>query len=404
NLIDLRFPVQYVIRPDLTFRGFAGTVASGVLRPGDEVMVLPSRKKSRVKSIVVDQQEVPEAFPPLAAVVTLEDEVDVSRGDMLVRPENLPRISHDIEAMLVWMNEAPLQPGREYFIKHTTSLVTGVVNRVHYKVDVNTLHRQPAAALGLNEIGRVQLSLVRPLAHDPYARNRVTGAFIIIDRLTNDTVAAGMIRASDGDKQAVQAALAASESPATDVTAAQRERLFGHKPGTVWLTGLPDSGKSSIARGLEKWLVDNGHACNVLDSSALRQGISRDLGFSGDDRQENVRRAAAVARLFNDAGLITIAALVSPFADDRQAARAGIGADRFIMVHCAAPADACEARDTSGAWARARAGEIPYFTGVSAPYEEPAHPDLRLATHELSVDACVAQIVALMRTRGLLRD
>ena len=407
NLIDLRFPVQYVLRPDLTFRGFAGTVASGVLRPGDDIMELPSRKRSTVKAVYVDKQEVPEAFPPLAAVVTLEDEVDISRGDMLVRPENLPRISHDIEAMLVWMNEKPLAVGREYFIKHTTNLITGVVNRVHYRVDVNSLHRQPASTLELNEIGRVQLSLVRPLPHDPYNRNHVTGAFILIDRITNDTVAAGMIRGNKPQEAGSELTAATAEAPRpiepSEVTRDERIALFGHPPVTIWITGLPGSGKSSIARALEKRLVGMRHAATMIDGSALRQGISRDLGFSGDARQENVRRAAAIARLFNDAGLITVAALVSPFADDRAAAQMTVGADQFILVHAAAPADACEARDTTGAWAKARAGELTYFTGVSAPYEEPATPDLRLESHELAVDECVDRIVTLLRERGILR-
>ena len=406
NFIDLRFPVQSVLRPNADFRGYCGTVTSGVLRPGDQVMVLPSGRESRVKSIVTFDGELPEAFPPMAVTVVLEDDVDVSRGDMLVHIHNVPHLGREFEAMLVWMHEEPMHPNAPYLVKHATSEAPAVVSQLRYRVDVNTLHREEAERLELNEIGRAVVSLHRPLPHDPYSSNRGTGAFVLIDRQTNATVAAGMIL----DREPDELRGGASEEPRSTnvrshrsrVTAAALADRLGQQPHTIWLTGLPKSGKSTIAYALEQELFELGYLARVLDGANLRLTISRDLGFSGNDRSENVRRAAAVARLFNDAGLISIAAFVSPYAADRRQARETIGAERFLEVHLAAPLEACEERDEEGLYERARAGDIPLFSGISAPYEEPANAELVLATHEMTAAEAVARIIAELRQRQVI--
>ncbi|HEX4613973.1 MAG TPA: sulfate adenylyltransferase subunit CysN, partial [Urbifossiella sp.] len=283
NLTDLRFPVQYVIRPNLDFRGFAGTVASGILRTGDEVVVLPSGKRSRVKSIVTYDGELDEAFAPQAVTVTLADEVDVSRGDMLVRPDNLPHVGSEIEAMVVWMAEQPFVPGRTYTLKQTTRQVTAEVASFRYGVDVNTLEHRAAARLGLNEVGHVRLSLTHPLACDPYQANATTGAFILVDRLTNNTVGAGMILEAGGraagDGWAAEPAVRLKLRESL-VAPAERERRYGQVPVTVLLVGLTGSGKSRIAYALERRLWDEGRAVTVLYGQNMRQGLNRDLGFT----------------------------------------------------------------------------------------------------------------------------
>lgn len=407
NLSDMRFPVQYVIRPNLDFRGFAGTVASGVLRKGDEVMVLPSGKRSTVKSIVTYDGELEEAFAPLAVTVTLNDEVDVSRGDMLVLPENPPHVSSDIDAMVVWMAEQPFLPGRPYTLKHTTQQVTAEVASFRYGVDVNTLEHRSIARLNLNEVGLVQLSLTQPLACDPYRANSATGAFILIDRLTNNTVGAGMIletgsgrTAGDiwGAEPAVNLKLRQSM-----IEPVEREQRFGQVPVTVLLVGLTGSGKSRIAYGLERRLWDEGRTVNVLYGQSMRQGLNRDLGFTADDRSENLRRSAEVAKLMNDAGVITIAAFVAPHESVREKAKQLIGRDRVLEVYCTAPMDVLRARDQSGAYKLADAGKITQMPGVTAAFEEPKSPDLVLQTDQVSVEESIDRIVELMKARGFIQ-
>ena len=406
NLTDLRFPVQYVIRPNLDFRGFAGTVASGVLRKGDEVMVLPSGKRSRVKSIVTYDGELEEAFAPQAVTVTLTDEVDVSRGDMLVLPDNPPHVSSEIEAMVVWMAEQPFVPGRPYTLKQTTQQVTAEVASFRYGVDVNTLEHRAIARLGLNEVGHVQLSLTQALACDPYRTNAATGAFILIDRLTNNTVGAGMILETGsgrapGDVWAAEPA--ARLKPRESLIApAEREQRYGHVPVTVLLVGLTGSGKSRIAYGLERRLWDEGRAVTVLYGQSMRQGLNRDLGFTADDRSENLRRSAEVAKLMNDAGVITIAAFVAPHEAVREKAKQLIGRDRVLEVYCTAPMEVLRAHDQSGAYRLADAGKIAQMPGVTAAFEEPKSPDLVLQTDRISVDESVSRIVELMKSRGYM--
>jgi bifunctional enzyme CysN/CysC len=407
NLTDLRLPVQYVIRPNLDFRGFAGTVASGILRKDDEVVVLPSGKRSRVKSIVTYDGELEDAFAPQAVTVTLADEVDVSRGDMLVHPDNLPHVSSQIEAMVVWMAEQPFVPGRTYTLKQTTRQVAAEVSAFRHAVDVNSLEHRAVARLGLNELGHVQLSLTQPLACDPYRNNPATGAFILIDRLTNNTVGAGMILEAGsgrapGDGWAAEPAerLKLRESL---VTPAERARRFGQVPVTVLLVGLTGSGKSRIAYGLERRLWDEGRAVTVLYGQNMRQGLNRDLGFTADDRSENLRRSAEVARLLNDAGVITIAAFVAPHEAVREKAKQLIGWDRVLEVYCTAPLDVLRARDQSGAYRLADEGRIAQMPGVTAAFEEPKAPDLVLETDQISVERCVNRVVELMESRGFLR-
>jgi bifunctional enzyme CysN/CysC len=406
NLTDLRFPVQYVIRPNLDFRGFAGTIASGMVRRGEEVMVLPSGKRSRVKTIVTYDGEMEEAFAPQAVTITLEDEIDVSRGDMLVHPDNQPHVSSDLEAMVVWMTEQPLVPGRSYTIKQTTRQITAEIASFRYGVDVNSLEHRNIARLGLNEVGHVQLSLTRPLACDPYRVNSSTGSFILIDRLTNNTVGAGMILevgsgGTSGNAWSTQPAelLKLRES---QVPAAQRQQRFGQLPVTILLVGLTGSGKSRIAYELERQLWEQGRAVTVLYGQNMRQGLNRDLGFSADDRSENLRRSAEVAKLMNDAGLITIAAFVAPHEDVREKAKDLIGRDRVLEIFCTAPMDVLRSRDQSGAYRMADEGKIARMPGVSAEFESPKSPDLTLETDKLSVEESVRQIIALMQSRGII--
>ncbi|MBX3398415.1 MAG: sulfate adenylyltransferase subunit CysN [Gemmataceae bacterium] len=400
NLADLRFPVQYVLRPNLNFRGFAGTVASGILRKGDEVMVLPSGKRSHVKSIVTYDGELDEAFAPQAVTVTLTDEVDVSRGDMLVHVDSPPHVSSQIDAMVVWMAEQPFVPGKSYLLKQTTRQVTAEVAAFRYGVDVNTLEHRAVARLGLNEVGHVQLSLTRPLACDPYKSNPATGAFILIDRLTNNTVGAGMILEAGTPRQAE--AVVTAKARESLIAPAEREQRFGQKPATVLLVGLTGSGKSRIAYALERRLWDEGRAVTVLYGQNMRQGLNRDLGFTADDRSENLRRSAEVAKLINDAGIITIGAFVAPHEAVRERVKDVIGRERVLEVYCTAPMDVLRSRDHSGAYKLADEGKIVQMPGVTAAFEEPKAPDLVLPTDSLGVDECVDRIVAQMKARGYL--
>ncbi|NCC50021.1 MAG: sulfate adenylyltransferase subunit CysN [Spartobacteria bacterium] len=406
NLIDLRFPVQYVLRPHLDFRGYCGTVASGIIRVGDRVLALPSGQATNVSSIITYEGECHEAFPPMAVTVTLEDDVDVSRGNMLVHERNLPHVGASFDAMLVWMSEQPMACNRPYLIKSTTNLVSAEIERITYRVDINTLRKQQAEALALNEIGRVVVHTHRPLFFDSYARNRQTGNVVVIDRISNATVAAGMILDREPNPYIVEDrpdALPKSKYVHWKDSRVLREERMARltcPPVTIWLTGLPCAGKSTIAFALEKRLFDMGHMVHVLDGENMRLAISSDLSFTAGDRSENVRRAAGVARICNDAGLITIAAFVSPYAADRAQARETIGADHFMEVFVSAPLEICRARDKAGLYRKAEQGEIQNFSGVSAPYEKPAHPDITLQSAVLDVESCVDAILLKMGVTG----
>lgn len=398
NLEDFRFPVQYVNRPNLDFRGFCGTLASGIIRKGDEIMVLPSRRTTKVKSIVTFDGEIDEAFTPQSVTLTLTDEVDCSRGDMIVRPGNVPKVTNDFDAMLVWMSAEAMVPGKSYLFKHANQTVPGQIESLRYRVDVNSLHRSPAPDLQLNEIGRCTITLSQPIYYDPYRRNRTTGAFIIIDRISNITVAAGMITSREPDKKAKIAQWEIEETQGTEtstgikpVTPVERQARLGQQPATVLFTGLSGSGKSTIARGVERVLFDMGRSTVVLDGEQMRRGLSHDLGYSSEDRSENLRRAAHIARLLNDNGLICLAALVAPSQAVRSKAADLIGKDHFILIHVNAPDDVRRDRDTS----RQQTTDFVY--------EAPTNADLVLNTNEQSIEECVEQVLALLQQRKVVR-
>ncbi|TWT49080.1 Bifunctional enzyme CysN/CysC [Rubripirellula amarantea] len=409
NLQDFRMPVQLVNRPNLNFRGFCGTISSGIIRQGDEVMVLPSKRKSKVKEIVTYDGNLEEAYAPLSITLTLEDEIDASRGDMLVRPGNLPKSRDHIDAMLVWMGEESMVPGKTYLFKQTTQTIPGTIDTLNYKVDVNTLHRSPAPDLELNAIGRVSISLTAPIHFDAYRRNRSTGAFIVIDRITNATVAAGMIldKAGDGvaksvwDDEVVAGDADANETSA--VSADERAARFGQKPVTVLLTGLTGSGKTAVAHAVERKLFDAGRAVAMIDGEAVRRGLSRDLGFSAEDRSENIRRSGHLAHTLNDAGMICIASFVAPSADVRGKVAKLIGEDKFLVVHVATPIEVCRERDTKGQYAQADAGELRNFPGVTADYEAPTNPDLVIDSSKSSVDQCAEAVIEMLRSKQVIR-
>jgi len=389
NLIDARFPVQYVIRSgNEDYRGYAGTVAGGVFKPGDEVMVLPSGLTSTVRSICGPGGErIAEAFPPQAVTVQLADDLDVGRGDLICRPNNRPHVAQDIDAMVCWLTEqSSLTPGAKYTIRHTTRTTKAQVREVDYRLDVNTLHRDESArSLSVNEIGRIRLRTQQPLLFDPYRRNRATGSFILIDEVTHNTVAAGMITAPT--------------LPAANVVwhsgAVSRDERAS-QGCTVWLTGLPASGKSTVAVELERRLLAAGRPAYLLDGDNLRHGLNADLGFSAADRGENVRRVGEVARLFADAGVVAVVSLVSPYRADRERVRAIHTAAGlpFVEVFVDTPIELCEARDPKGMYARARAGKITGFTGVDDPYETPQAPELVLRPGSGDPAAMAATVLA----------
>ncbi|HEY8376455.1 MAG TPA: sulfate adenylyltransferase subunit CysN, partial [Nannocystis sp.] len=344
NLQDLRFPVQLVLRPSSDFRGFAGMIASGVVRVGDEVVVLPSRARSTVARIVTFDGDLQEAHAPMSVTLVLADEVDCSRGDVICRPGSEPQQASEVTATVVWMDERPFVRGRSYLIKHNTRTVPGELDAVLHRVDIHTLERRPADSLAMNEIGLCALALHRPIDFDPYTVNQATGAFIIIDRTTNGTVGAGMLV----DRLDRAAGLDPWDAPGVDeggrregsaIARSAREARFGQRAVTLLLTGLPGAGKATLAYALEQRLFDAGRAVTVLYGPAMRRGLARDLGYSADDRSENLRRSVEVARLFNEAGLICICAFVAPHAAVRERARRILGDDRLLEVYLSAPVD-----------------------------------------------------------------
>lgn len=398
NLVDVRFPVQYVIRPHTRehqdHRSYAGTVASGVMRPGDEVVVLPIGKTTRITAIEGPNGPVEEAFPPMAVSVSLADDIDISRGDLIARTNNHPRVTQDFDATVCWMADgATLEPGREYVIKHTTRTTRARVTGLDYRLDVNTLHRdKTATALQLNELGRISLRTQVPLLLDEYTRNASTGSFILIDPHSNGTVAAGMVLRD------VSAQTASPNTVRHKSSAVAAARPRGR---TVWFTGLSGSGKSSVAMLVEQMLLEKGIAAYVLDGDNLRHGLNADLGFSMADRAENLRRLAHVAALLADCGNVVLVPAISPLTEQREMARnvhAAAGFD-FIEVFCDTPLDECEQRDPKGLYAKARAGEIANFTGIDSPYQPPADPDLRL-TPDRSVEEQAQRVVDLLESRA----
>jgi bifunctional enzyme CysN/CysC len=411
NLIDVRFPVQYVIRPPASavadYRAYGGQVAGGVLRAGDDVVVLPSGHHTTVAGIDTFDGPVTEAFPPMSVALRLADDIDVGRGSTIVRPQNQPTVSSSFECLLCWMSEQPLSSQRRYLVKHTTrtAMVGGV--DVRYRIDVESLRRdEDASSLQMNDLARVHLQLSAPLVFDSYRRNRVTGSLILIDEATNETVAAGVIL----DTEVEEPEEGKSErSPnvkwqGTRMTRERRWSVLGHAGATLWFTGLPGAGKSTVAAAVEERLIEAGHPAFLLDGDNLRHGLNGDLGFDEHARTENVRRTAHVARLLAESGTVALVSLVSPYAADREAAASLHASDEleFIEIFVDAPLALCEERDPKGLYARARAGELDGLTGVGAPYEAPREADLVLGSHRETVEAEVERVMALLAARGVI--
>ncbi|MBN1277272.1 MAG: sulfate adenylyltransferase subunit CysN [Deltaproteobacteria bacterium] len=416
NLLDFRFPVQCVIRPNLDFRGFAGTITSGTVIPGQEIAVLPSGRSSKVKSIATYDGELYEAFASQPVVLTLQDEIDISRGDMIVRKDNLPQVSNVFEAIICWMDERRLVKSNSFILKHTTRNVRAYITKIFYKIDVNTLHREPADTLTLNEIARVSIKTSSAIFFDSYKINRGTGSFILIDPLTNNTVAAGMIRGTARKVEDLVEAgkiegIKQKKSPHTiwtgwNIPREAREARNGHKAAVIWLTGYSGSGKSTIARSLEKRLFESGCQTMLLDGDNIRHGLCGDLGFSQKDRTENIRRVGEAARLFFESGKIVICTFISPFEKDRMTARSLIRKGRFFEVFVKCDLEVCKRRDPNGLYKKALKGEINDFTGISSPYEEPKDAEMVAETDLKTVEDIVAHIMGILEEKNIinLRD
>ncbi|MBS7543789.1 sulfate adenylyltransferase subunit CysN [Ancylobacter oerskovii] len=390
-----RMPVQWVNRPNLDFRGFSGTVASGVVRPGDAIVVAGSGRTSKVKAIVTRDGSLPRAEAGEAVTLTLEDEVDISRGDIIAAATARPEVSDQFAAHLIWMHDDALLPGRPYLIKIGTRTVSASVTEIKHKVDVNSFQKLAAKQLALNEVGVVNLATQQPIAFDPFADVPQTGAFIVIDRMSNLTVGAGMIdfglrRATNVHWQALE------------ISKASRAAMKHQKPVVLWFTGLSGSGKSTVANLVEKKLNALGRHTYLLDGDNVRHGLNRDLGFTAADRVENIRRVGETAKLFVDAGLIVLTSFISPFRAERQMAREILEPGEFVEIFVDTPLEVAERRDPKGLYARARRGEIKNFTGIDSPYEAPAEPEIHLAAGERSPEALADDIVAYLGAHGYL--
>ena len=392
----LRLPVQWVNRPGPDFRGFAGYIAGGMVRPGDRVRVQPSGRQTQVARVLGPDGDLALAVAGQSVTLTLADEVDVSRGDMISSADSAAEVADQFEATLVWMADEPMYPGRPYLLKLGTRTVNATITEPKYRLNVNTLEHLAARQLELNEIGVVNLELDRAVAFDPYRDNRATGGFILIDRLSHATAGAGMLhfalrRAHNIHLQHL------------DVDQAARAALKGQRPCVVWFTGLSGAGKSTIANLVEKRLHAMGRHTYLLDGDNVRHGLNRDLGFTAADRVENIRRIAEVARLMVDAGLIVLSAFISPFRAERAMARARVKDGEFIEVHVDTPLGLAEQRDVKGLYQKARRGELKNFTGIDSPYEAPEQPELHIDTRTLSAEQAAERVLITLRERGFLR-
>jgi bifunctional enzyme CysN/CysC len=388
-----RLPVQWVNRPDSSFRGFAGLISSGVIHPGDRIRVQPSGKESTVARIVTYDGDLEQAVAGQSITLTLNDEIDISRGAMISGADSPAQVADQFEAKIVWMSEDALLPGRNYLMKIGTQTVTVSVTDIKYQVNVNTLEHIAAKRLELNEIAFCNLSLDRPIAFDPYVQNRDTGSFILIDRLNNNTVGAGMLdfalrRAHNIHLQHV------------DIDKAARATLKGQKPCVLWFTGLSGSGKSTVANLVEKKLHAMGHHTYLLDGDNVRHGLNRDLGFTEEDRVENIRRVAEVAKLMVDAGLIVLTAFISPYRAERRMARQLLQEGEFIEVFMDTPLEVAEARDPKGLYKKARRGELKNFTGIDSPYEAPEHPEFMINTADMTAEDAADKLITAMKHWG----
>jgi len=397
NFDDLRYPVQLVNRPNLNFRGFCGTIESGVVRKGDEISVLPSGKTSRVKSIVTFDEELELAHAGMAITLTLEDEIDVSRGDLIAHSDNLPFIGESFNATIVWMAESALLPGKQFDFKLNNRIVTGTVKTIRSRVDINSLDQLPAPALDLNEIGICDVVLEQQVCFDNYKVNRGTGRFIIIDRLTNSTLGAGLIDCAEPEKDNPTA-----HRSTTHVTREERASRFGQRPATVMFIGVSGSGKSTLAHGLERKLFDMGRVATVLDGKTMRLGISKDLPHDAEGRAENLRRSANVAKFLNDSGLICCASFVAPNRDSREHALSVIGKNNCLIVYLNPPIDVCIQRDPSGLYAAATGNDSKNIPGLSFPYDEPEYTNLELDTATIDVEECLQQVLKLLREENII--
>lgn len=386
----MRLPVQWVNRPNAQFRGFAGTLAAGEVRPGDAVVVLPSARRAHVARVLGVNGEVAVAAAGQAVTLTLDAEIDVSRGDLIAAAADPPEVADQFAASVLWLDEAPLLPGRPYWLKIGPRTVVASISEIKHRIDVNTQERLAAKRLQLNEVGYCNLSLDEPIAFEPYARNRVLGGFILIDRQSNATAAAGTLdfalrRAGNVHWQY------------QDVDRAARARIKGQAPKVLWFTGLSGAGKSSIANLVDKRLHGLGHHTFILDGDNVRHGLNRDLGFTDEDRVENIRRVVEVARLMIDAGLIVLVSFISPFRAERRMARERFAEGEFIEVYVDVPLAVAEARDVKGLYAKARTGQIPNFTGIDSPYEAPEHAELHLRAADETPEQMAEQVLAYLR-------
>ena len=390
-----RFPVQWVNRPDLDFRGFSGTVASGEVRTGDEIVVIPSGKRSTVTKIITMDGEQPSARKHEAVTLTLADEIDISRGDLIAAGRSPAQQTDQFAAHILWMGEEVMYPGRQYILKTGNVTCSATVTGLKHKVNVNSLDHISGKTLALNEVGFCNFSLAQPIAFDPYSENRLTGSFVLIDRQTNATIAAGMIDFSLRRAQNVH-------WQDLDVNKSLRATIKHQRPCVLWFTGLSGSGKSTVANLVEKRLTDLGRHTYTLDGDNVRHGLNKDLGFTDADRIENIRRVGETAKLMVDAGLIVLVSFISPFASERRMARELVDDGEFLEIHIATPLAICEKRDVKGLYAKARRGEIKNFTGIDSIYEEPTNPELKIDTSTVPAEDAASQIVEHLERAGYL--
>ena len=382
-----RMPVQWVNRPNLDFRGFSGLIASGTVKPGDELRSLPSGKTSTVKSVVTMDGELDEAVAGQSITITLEEEIDCSRGDVLATADDPPEVADQFETTIVWMDDEPLVVGRGYWLKLGTQMVSVTIAEPKYEIDVNTMEHLASQTLNLNQIGVCEITTDRRIVFDPYTENRALGGFILIDKITNHTVGAGMLHFSLRRSQNVH-------WQPTDITRDHHASMKNQTPRVLWFTGLSGSGKSTIANEVEKKLALMNRHTFLLDGDNVRHGLNKDLGFTESDRIENIRRIGEVAKLMTDAGLIVLTAFISPFRADRQLVRDMIDGGEFIEIHVDTPLEVAEARDVKGLYKKAREGKLKNFTGIDSPYEPPESPEIRVNTVEMTPEEAADHIIA----------